>query len=270
MVVTCPNCGSRYAVDPLAIGPAGRTVQCARCDHRWFQKVESAAPLPDVVIRPTPAGAAAALPVVVPPRRDIGWRRLVAVAVVAVVLGAATLFAFRHEIAGMISYEARASTPVQVTAAPSPPAADTAAPTAAASAATAPAAAPSPPPAATAPSPSSVVRTTASNAGPGPSARPTRPPPVEAARPNIEVDLSSSKIDVVDGRYVVRGQLVNNGKAAGSTTLLRLTFKKNDSVLGERSFPMVEGPLPPGGRISFSQTLDDPPSGTTDIVPVVE
>jgi len=261
MVVTCPNCGSRYAVDPLAIGPAGRTVQCAGCDHRWLQKVESAASLPDVVIRPTPAGAAAALPVVIPPRRDMGWRRLVAVAVVAVGLVAAALFAFRHEIAGMISHEARASTPVQVTAAPSPPAAAAAVPAAASS---------TPPAAATAPSPSSVVRTTASHVGPGPSARPARPPQVEAARPSIEVDLASSKIDVVDGRYVVRGQLVNNGTAAGSTTLLRLTFKKNDSVLGERSFPMVEGPLPPGGRASFSQTLDDPPSGTTDIVPVVE
>ena len=246
MVVTCPNCGSRYAVDPLAIGPAGRTVQCARCDHRWFQKVEGAAPLPDVVIRPTSPGAA--LPAVIPPKRDVAWRRLVAVAVVVVVLVAATLFAFRGEIATMISYEARASTPVQVTAAPEPPSVPAAA--------------------ATAPSPSSVVRATANNAAAGP--RPARPPSVEPGRPSIEVDLASSKIDVVDGRYVVRGQLVNNGKAAGSTTLLRLTFKKNDDVLGERSFPMVEGPLPPGGRTSFSQTLDDPPSGTTDIVPVVE
>ena len=253
MVVTCPNCGSRYAVDPLAIGPAGRTVQCARCDHRWFHKVEGAAPLPDVVIRPTTAGAAAALPAVIPPKPDIAWRRLVAVAVVVVVLVAATLFAFRREIASMMSYEARASTPVQVTAAPPPPVA------APASRALSAAAVPSPP---------SVVRTTANNAGPA--ARPARPPQVEVARPSIEVDLASSKIDVVDGRYVVRGQLVNNGKAAGSTTLLRLTFKKNDDVLGERSFPMVEGPLPPGGRTSFSQTLDDPPSGTTDIVPVVE
>jgi predicted Zn finger-like uncharacterized protein len=251
MVVTCPNCGSRYAVDPLAIGPAGRTVQCARCDHRWFHKVEAAAPLPDVVIRPTTAGAVAALPVVIPPKRDIAWRRLIAAAVVVVVLVAATLFAFRREIASMISYEARASTPVQVTAAP-------------------PAAAPASAAPATAVPPPSVVRTTANSAGPGPSARPARPPQAEAARPNIEVDLAFSKIDVVDGRYVVRGPLVNNGKAAGSTTLLRLTFKKNDDVLGERSFPMVEGPLPPGGRTSFSQTLDDPPSGTTDIVPVVE
>ena len=258
MVVTCPNCGSRYAVDPLAIGPAGRTVQCVRCDHRWFQTVEGAAPLPDVVIRPTSAGTAAALPAVIPPKRDIAWRRLIAIAAVVVVVVGATLFAFRREIASMISYEARASTPVQVTAAPPSP---VAAPASAA-------------PAAAVPSPPSVVRATANNAannaGPGPSARPARPPQVEAARPNIEVDLAFSKIDVVDGRYVVRGQLVNNGKAAGSTTLLRLTFKKNDDVLGERSFPMVEGPLPPGGRTSFSQTLDDPPSGTTDIVPVVE
>jgi hypothetical protein len=89
-------------------------------------------------------------------------------------------------------------------------------------------------------------------------------------RPHIEIDLAVSKIDVVDGRYVVHGQLVNNGSAAGSTSLLRVTFKRNDDVLGERSFPMVEGPLPPGGRTGFSQALDEPPAGTTEIVPVVE
>ena len=63
---------------------------------------------------------------------------------------------------------------------------------------------------------------------------------------------------------------MNNGTAAGSTTLLRLTFKRNEDVLGERSFAMVAGPLPPGGRTEFSQALDDPPVGTTDIVPIVE
>jgi predicted Zn finger-like uncharacterized protein len=266
MVVTCPNCGSRYAVDPLAIGPAGRTVQCAGCHHRWFQKVEGVAPLPDVVTHPTSGGGASALPAVIPPKREFAWRRLVAVAIVVVVLAAVTLFAFRREIAAMISYEARASTPVQLTADAPLPAPRTTV-TSSAPAATASAAVPT-----AAPSPPSVVRATANNAAPSPdpAARPARPPQVEAARPNLEVDLASSKIDVVDGRYVVRGQIVNNGKTAGSTTLLRLTFRKNDDVLGERSFPMVEGPLPPGGRTSFTQTLDDPPSGTTDIVPVVE
>ncbi len=42
MQVTCPNCGARYAVDPLAIGPVGRIVQCARCTHRWLQTVAAA------------------------------------------------------------------------------------------------------------------------------------------------------------------------------------------------------------------------------------
>ena len=40
MQVTCPSCRARYAVDPLAIGPSGRTVQCARCNERWFQIVK--------------------------------------------------------------------------------------------------------------------------------------------------------------------------------------------------------------------------------------
>ncbi|HZP98984.1 MAG TPA: zinc-ribbon domain-containing protein [Reyranella sp.] len=46
MQVTCPNCRARYAVDPLAIGPSGRTVQCARCNERWFEvvKVQPAPP----------------------------------------------------------------------------------------------------------------------------------------------------------------------------------------------------------------------------------
>lgn len=42
MQVTCPNCGARYAVDPLAIGPVGRIVQCARCSNRWLQTVAAA------------------------------------------------------------------------------------------------------------------------------------------------------------------------------------------------------------------------------------
>jgi len=40
MQVSCPSCRARYAVDPLAIGPSGRTVQCARCNERWFQTVK--------------------------------------------------------------------------------------------------------------------------------------------------------------------------------------------------------------------------------------
>lgn len=42
MHVTCSNCGARYIVDPLAIGPTGRTVQCARCNNRWFERASPA------------------------------------------------------------------------------------------------------------------------------------------------------------------------------------------------------------------------------------
>src|SRR5690242_12473302 len=107
MIVTCPNCGSRYAVDALAIGPAGRTVQCARCNNRWFHKAEGVAPLPDVVVRPTPAGARAALPAVIPPKPAVRWRRILAVAAVVLFVMATGLFAFRREIANMTWYEAR-------------------------------------------------------------------------------------------------------------------------------------------------------------------
>jgi predicted Zn finger-like uncharacterized protein len=218
MIVTCPNCRARYAVDPQKIGPAGRTVQCARCVHRWFEKVDGVAPIPEVLIRPTALGAS--LPAVIPPKRPFPWRPLVAAAVLLVVLIGAALYVFRGRIAAMISYEARASATTEVAAAPA--------------------------------------------------SRPPPPPATKPLRPQIEIDLASSMVDVVAGRYVVRGELVNNGTAAGSTSLLRVTFKRNEDVLGERSIPMIAGPLPPGGRASFSQPLDDPPQGTTEIVPIVE
>jgi predicted Zn finger-like uncharacterized protein len=219
MVVTCPNCRARYAVDPLKIGPGGRTVQCARCDQRWFEKVEGPSPAdeaaaapeppaPEVVIRPTTSGAS--LPAVIPPKPPFPWARVIAAAVLVLVLIGAALFAFRHKLMALVAHEDAGLAPVMVAAAPSSP------------------------------------------------------------RSRIEVDLTASKIDVVGGRYVVRGQVVNNGTAAGSTSLLRVTFKRNDDVIGERSFPLVEGPLPPGGRASFSQALDEPPLGTTDVVPAVE
>ena len=225
MIVTCSNCAARYAVDPLAIGPAGRTVECARCHHRWFQRVEALPAPPDLVIRPPTRGVTAQLPAVIEPKPDFAWSRVLAAAVVVVVLLAAAAFAFRQEIVAMMSNEASVGRPVSVAAA---------------------AAAPAPPRA----------------------AKITMPDP--PARPQLEIDVAASKIELIDGHYVVQGEIVNTGQAIGSTSTLKLTFKKDNDVLGERSYALVEGPIAPGARLGLRQTLDDPTDGTTDIVPAVE
>jgi len=223
MIVTCSNCAARYAVDPLAIGPGGRTVECARCHHRWFQQVEVPPPPPDLVIRPPTRGGSAQLPAVIEPKPEFGWHRLLAAAAVVVILLAAAAFVFRQEIMAMMSNEASVAQAVSVaTAAPSRPA----------------------------------------------PAKITVPEP--PARAQLEIDFANSTIELVDGRYVVKGEIVNTGQATGSTSTLKLTFKKDNDVLGERSYALVEGPIAPGARLGFRQTLDDPPEGTTDIVPAVE
>lgn len=37
MILTCPECKSRYVVNPSALLPRGRTVRCAKCSHSWFE-----------------------------------------------------------------------------------------------------------------------------------------------------------------------------------------------------------------------------------------
>ena len=57
MILTCPECKSRYVVNPNALMPRGRTVRCAKCRHSWFeakpdQEVEI---VPEQVTSETPA-----------------------------------------------------------------------------------------------------------------------------------------------------------------------------------------------------------------------
>lgn len=42
MILTCPNCGTQYAVKDGAIPPEGRQVRCAACKHSWHQDPEVA------------------------------------------------------------------------------------------------------------------------------------------------------------------------------------------------------------------------------------
>ncbi|HAH08606.1 MAG TPA: hypothetical protein DCL48_00735 [Alphaproteobacteria bacterium] len=38
MIVSCPNCSTRYVLDAAMIRPPGRHVRCARCQLTWFQE----------------------------------------------------------------------------------------------------------------------------------------------------------------------------------------------------------------------------------------
>lgn len=228
MQLTCSNCGARYAVDPLAIGPTGRTVQCVRCSHRWFQKPDAppasappskaspapAVTAPDIVIRPSTPGAGLPALTTPAPARKRNWGTWIAYAIVLVVLLGGAGYAYRDQIKARLPASWRA-----------------------------------------------ILHLDAAN----PTTNPSR-----AARAHLGIDMSTTKIDLIDGRYVVLGELINTGTAPGSTRRLKLVFRAGKQVLAERAMPLIEGPIAPGARRSFSLPLDEPPSGATNIVPTVD
>ncbi|HSZ75676.1 MAG TPA: DUF3426 domain-containing protein [Rhizomicrobium sp.] len=42
MIITCPQCETRYQTDASKFMPSGRTVRCAKCGHKWHQEPETA------------------------------------------------------------------------------------------------------------------------------------------------------------------------------------------------------------------------------------
>lgn len=53
MILTCPECASRYFVDDSKVGSAGRVVRCASCGHRWTARSEEPLDLFDEPEAPT-------------------------------------------------------------------------------------------------------------------------------------------------------------------------------------------------------------------------
>jgi predicted Zn finger-like uncharacterized protein len=44
MILTCPECSTRYLIEPTVLGTEGRMVRCSKCDNTWVQTpVEDAA-----------------------------------------------------------------------------------------------------------------------------------------------------------------------------------------------------------------------------------
>lgn len=53
MILTCPECASRYFVDDSKVGSAGRVVRCASCGNRWTARSEEPLDLFDEPETPT-------------------------------------------------------------------------------------------------------------------------------------------------------------------------------------------------------------------------
>jgi predicted Zn finger-like uncharacterized protein len=55
MILTCPNCDTRYSVDGAKFPAQGRTVRCAKCGHSWHQAAEAPEPEDAPAVPQTPA-----------------------------------------------------------------------------------------------------------------------------------------------------------------------------------------------------------------------
>jgi predicted Zn finger-like uncharacterized protein len=56
MILSCPDCSTRFAIDADKLGPDGRRVKCGKCAHVWFESAPelTADEAGDPVLRVTP------------------------------------------------------------------------------------------------------------------------------------------------------------------------------------------------------------------------
>lgn len=64
MIITCPNCSTRFRLNADQLGDTGRNVKCAKCAHRWFAEAASLSAEPAA---PRPAAPKPAAPPPAPP-----------------------------------------------------------------------------------------------------------------------------------------------------------------------------------------------------------
>lgn len=69
MILTCPQCATRYQADATKFPAAGRNVRCAKCGHVWHQIGPT--PEPDLdteIVSPEPSPPEPPEPIAAPPR----------------------------------------------------------------------------------------------------------------------------------------------------------------------------------------------------------
>ncbi len=95
MILQCKNCNARYLVPDQAIGTAGRTVRCARCNHNWFENpftppTDSPEKIPDFDVMldsinssPAPSSPTTNLPAAIP-NNYIAFKAIAAVFLISI------------------------------------------------------------------------------------------------------------------------------------------------------------------------------------------
>jgi len=109
MILTCPNCGTRYQMDRTYLAPPGAEVRCAKCLTVWFHEVSEKDVSPDEdhdetsVIANIEAASIAEAPVEATKQTANRTRPALVAGLGALTIFFGTFFwaaiAFRHEIA---------------------------------------------------------------------------------------------------------------------------------------------------------------------------
>ncbi len=52
MILGCPECNTRFAIDAQALRPDGRKVKCGKCDHVWYEEPPSPSAAEPISVTP--------------------------------------------------------------------------------------------------------------------------------------------------------------------------------------------------------------------------
>lgn len=52
MILNCPECSTRFAIDAQALRPDGRRVKCGKCEHVWFEEPPAPSAVEPISVTP--------------------------------------------------------------------------------------------------------------------------------------------------------------------------------------------------------------------------